>query len=43
MAAHYGVDCFNTLTGFNWIAEIIGKLEGQREFIAGGEETGDSE
>lgn len=39
IAASYQVDCFNTLTGFKWIAEIIGKLEGQREFIAGGEES----
>ncbi|MDH3711739.1 MAG: phospho-sugar mutase, partial [Cyclobacteriaceae bacterium] len=39
IANHYGVDCYNTLTGFKWIAEIIGKLEGDREFIAGGEES----
>ncbi|GJM30522.1 MAG: phosphoglucomutase [Cyclobacteriaceae bacterium] len=39
IAAAYQVDCFNTLTGFKWIAEIIGKLEGNREFIVGGEES----
>ncbi len=39
IADHYGVDCYNTLTGFKWIAEIIRKLEGDREFIAGGEES----
>ena len=27
------------LTGFKWIAEVIRKLEGDREFIVGGEES----
>ncbi len=39
IADHFNIDCFNTLTGFKWIADIIGKLEGQREFIVGGEES----
>jgi phosphoglucomutase len=39
IAESYQVDCFNTLTGFKWIAEIIRKLEGKREFIVGGEES----
>jgi phosphoglucomutase len=39
MCASYGVDCFNTLTGFKYIATIIRELEGQREFIGGGEES----
>lgn len=39
MAAHYGVDCFNTLTGFKHIAALIRTLEGKKEFIAGGEES----
>ncbi|HAS43210.1 MAG TPA: phosphoglucomutase [Microscillaceae bacterium] len=39
VAASYGVDCFNTLTGFKHIASIIRKLEGQRQFIGGGEES----
>lgn len=39
IAREYNIDCFNTLTGFKWIADIIGKLEGEREFIVGGEES----
>ena len=39
IANKFQVDCFNTLTGFKWIAEIIRKLEGEREFIVGGEES----
>ncbi|OJJ19468.1 phosphoglucomutase [marine bacterium AO1-C] len=39
MAASYGVDCFNTLTGFKHIASVIRELEGQRQFIGGGEES----
>ena len=33
------IDCFNTLTGFKYIATIIRELEGEREFIGGGEES----
>jgi phosphoglucomutase len=39
MATHYGVDCYNVLTGFKYIGELIGKLEGKKTFIAGGEES----
>ncbi|AHM63487.1 phosphomannomutase [Flammeovirgaceae bacterium 311] len=39
MAEEYGVDCYNTLTGFKYIAGVIRELEGKREFIAGGEES----
>ena len=39
MAEHYKVDCYNTLTGFKYIAGVIRELEGKREFIAGGEES----
>lgn len=39
MAADFDVDCRNTLTGFKWIADIIKKEEGKKEFIAGGEES----
>jgi phosphoglucomutase len=39
IAREFNIDCFNTLTGFKWIADIIGKLEGDREFIVGGEES----
>jgi phosphoglucomutase len=33
------VTCYNTLTGFKYIATIIRELEGEKEFIAGGEES----
>ena len=39
IAKSYQVDCFNTLTGFKWIAAIIRELEMEREFIVGGEES----
>jgi phosphoglucomutase len=39
MAAHYNVDCYNTLTGFKYIAGIIRDLEGKKQFIVGGEES----
>lgn len=39
MASHFGVDCYNTLTGFKFIAELLRKYEGQKEFIGGGEES----
>ncbi len=39
IAASKNVECFNTLTGFKYIGEIMSKLEGQRQFIAGGEES----
>jgi phosphoglucomutase len=39
MAQSLGVECFNTLTGFKYIAEIIGTLEGKKHFIAAGEES----
>ena len=39
MAAHYNVNCYNTLTGFKYIAEILKKMEGKEEFIGGGEES----
>ena len=35
----YGVACYNTLTGFKYIAEVIRELEGKEQFIAGGEES----
>ncbi len=34
-----GVTCFNTLTGFKYIAEIIKEQEGRMNFICGGEES----
>lgn len=39
MAASFGVECFNTLTGFKYIAGIMRELEGKKQFIAGGEES----
>ena len=39
IAKHYGVNCYNTLTGFKYIASIIREKEGSEEYIAGGEES----
>ncbi len=39
IADSYGVECYNTLTGFKYIAEVIRKLEGKKKFIGGGEES----
>ena len=39
MAAAKGIECFNSLTGFKYIGEIMTKLEGQKTFIVGGEES----
>jgi len=34
-----GVNCYNVLTGFKWIAELIKEKEGKEEYIVGGEES----
>lgn len=39
MAAKAGVNCYNTLTGFKYIAQVIRELEGKQTFIGGGEES----
>ena len=39
MADGFGVKCYNTLTGFKYIAQVIRETEGQEEFIGGGEES----
>jgi phosphoglucomutase len=39
IAEHYGVDCYNTLTGFKYIGELMTELEDEKQFIAGGEES----
>lgn len=39
IADSYGVECFNTLTGFKYIGELMTRLEGKKQFIAGGEES----
>lgn len=38
-AEFYNVECYNTLTGFKYIAELLARFEGQKEFIGGGEES----
>ena len=35
----FGVKCYNVLTGFKYIAEVVKKMEGKGEFICGGEES----
>ena len=39
IALDKGVECYDTLTGFKYIAEVIRKLEGKKTFIGGGEES----
>jgi phosphoglucomutase len=39
IAAKYGVESIDVLTGFKYIAEIIKKNEGIKKFIGGGEES----
>lgn len=39
MAERFQIDCYNTLTGFKYIAELINELEGKKEFVAAGEES----
>lgn len=39
IATKYKVECHEVLTGFKYIAEIIRKLEGEKTFIGGGEES----
>jgi len=39
MGTDFGVETFDVLTGFKFIAEIIRKLEGKKKFIGGGEES----
>ncbi|MBW8684606.1 phospho-sugar mutase [Chitinophaga rhizophila] len=38
-AARNNVNCYNVLTGFKWIADLIRKKEGKEQFICGGEES----
>ncbi|WPQ66169.1 phospho-sugar mutase [Chitinophaga sancti] len=38
-AAKNNVNCYNVLTGFKWIAELIRTKEGKEQFICGGEES----
>lgn len=39
IAVKNDVKCYNTLTGFKYIAALIKELEGKEKFIAGGEES----
>jgi phosphoglucomutase len=39
MAKRLGIECYNTLTGFKYIAELLGKFERKKTFIAAGEES----
>ncbi len=39
LAKKAGIPCYETLTGFKYIAEVIGKREGKELFIGGGEES----
>lgn len=39
IAKSFGVKCYNVLTGFKYIAEIVKKNEATGEFICGGEES----
>lgn len=39
IARDYQVDCYDTLTGFKYIAELIREKEGMQQFIGGGEES----
>lgn len=39
IAKSYGVDCFNVLTGFKFIGNLMTQLEGERQFLVGGEES----
>ena len=39
IANHFKVECFEVLTGFKYIANIIKENEGKKQFIVGGEES----
>ena len=39
LADKYGIESYDVLTGFKWIADIIRKNEATKTFIAGGEES----
>ncbi len=39
IASGYNVNCYDTLTGFKYIAELIKDLEDKETFICGGEES----
>lgn len=39
IAKSKNVECYNTLTGFKWIGELMTRFEGKKTFLAGGEES----
>ncbi|NCT95511.1 MAG: phospho-sugar mutase [Chitinophagaceae bacterium] len=39
VAKQNGVACYNVLTGFKWIAELIKEKAGQENYVIGGEES----
>jgi phosphoglucomutase len=39
IAAQNGIACYNVLTGFKWIAEMIREKEGKENYVVGGEES----
>lgn len=39
IADSFGVECYNVLTGFKFIADVIRQNEGKKVFIGGGEES----
>lgn len=39
IARSKNVECYNTLTGFKYIGELMTKFEGKKTFIGGGEES----
>ncbi|WP_370089692.1 phospho-sugar mutase [Ekhidna sp.] len=39
IATSFNTNCYDTLTGFKWIADMIRKKEGKEVFIGGGEES----
>ncbi|MDE3183647.1 MAG: phospho-sugar mutase [Bacteroidota bacterium] len=39
IAESNGINCYNVLTGFKWIAELIREKEGKENYVVGGEES----
>ncbi len=39
IAAKNNIACYNVLTGFKWIAELIREKEGKEKYVIGGEES----
>ncbi len=39
VAKHFGIKCYDCLTGFKYIAKIVREKEGKEQYIGGGEES----